>query len=195
MSKHVTCVELAINSFHFVVSVLQFLLQPAVPDVQMLHSSYTSLVTKCSCDIRICVQDDWQKTNPEELKIVLRQLGFFPQLADAHDFAFSIAQCVLSSRLVVAVKSTTTVKYPPDAGFLSMSSQAHSPPRYASMLSALPDLGMKVAKSFVPLMYLTILINCLNDFRFGSLSLLAHPSRCGFQVWPAPRRAESCAHW
>ena len=40
------------------------------------------------------------------------------------------------------------------------------------MLSALPDLGMKVAKSFEPLMYLTVLTNSLHDFWFGSLSLL-----------------------
>ena len=44
-----------------------------VPDVQIFHSSNTSLVTKCSGDIGICVQDSWQKTHPAELKIVLRQ--------------------------------------------------------------------------------------------------------------------------
>ena len=77
------------NRFHFVVPVPQFLLQPAAPDVRMLHSSCTSLVTKCSCDIRICVQDDWQTTHPAELKIALRQLGFFQQRAHAHDFALS----------------------------------------------------------------------------------------------------------
>ena len=99
--------NLRFSSFHTVVPVPELLLQPAVPDVQMFHSSHTSLVAKCPCDICICVQDGWQKIHPAELKIVLRQFGFFQQLAHAHDFTFSTAECVLSSRPAVAVQSTT----------------------------------------------------------------------------------------
>ena len=40
------------------------------------------------------------------------------------------------------------------------------------MLSGLLALGMKVAKSLEPLVYLTVLTNCLHDFCLGSLSLL-----------------------
>ena len=54
------------------------------------------------------------------------------------------------------------------------------------MLSALPDHGMEVAKSFGPVMYLTVLINCLHDFWFGSLSLLhihlAVACKCGLRL-------------
>ena len=39
------------------------------------------------------------------------------------------------------------------------------------MMSGLPALGMKVAKSLETLMYLTVLTNCLHDFGLESLSL------------------------
>ena len=44
MSEHVTRIELSVNTFHFEVSLLQFLLQPTMPDIQMFHSSDASLV-------------------------------------------------------------------------------------------------------------------------------------------------------
>ena len=44
VSEHVTRIELSINTFHFEVSLLQFLLQPTMPDIQMFHSSDASLV-------------------------------------------------------------------------------------------------------------------------------------------------------
>ena len=62
VSGRVTHVEFANNSFHFAVPVPQCLLQPALPDVQMLHSSNTSLVTKFSCDISICGLQLWPAT-------------------------------------------------------------------------------------------------------------------------------------
>ena len=72
MSEHVTRIEFAINSFHSVVPVPQLVLQPAVLDLQMLHSSHSFRVTECLRDIRMCVQDDWQKTHPAEMKIEWR---------------------------------------------------------------------------------------------------------------------------
>ena len=40
------------------------------------------------------------------------------------------------------------------------------------MMSGLPAFGMNVTKFFDPLMYLTVLSNCLHDFLLGFLSLL-----------------------
>ena len=65
-----------------------------------------------------------------------------------------------------------TIKNPPNADVPSMSSLAQSPSRYASMLSAFPDLGMEVAKSLVPLMYLTVFTNFRHEFWFRILKSL-----------------------
>ena len=122
--------------------------------------------------------------------------SFFEQLAHAHDFALSTAEAHVGqlSYCGCAVDKPPTIKYHPDADFLSMSSQAQFPSRCASTLYALPDFGKKVAKSFVSFMYLTVLTNCLNDFRVWVPEPLAHPSRCGLQVRPAPRHGESSSH-
>ena len=44
VSEYVTRIELSVNTFHFEVSFLQFLLQPTMPAIQMFHSSDASLV-------------------------------------------------------------------------------------------------------------------------------------------------------
>ena len=88
VSEHVTRVELSIKSFHFVVPVPQLLLHQQCLTSRCLILP-TPLATKCPCDICIFVGDDWQKTHPAELKIVLREFGFFQQLGHARDFALS----------------------------------------------------------------------------------------------------------
>ena len=105
VSEHVTRIELSVNTRHFEVSLLQFLLQPTMPDIQMFHSSDTSLVAKCSGNIGVGVQDNRKKPQPTELQIVLHQFGFFQNFAHAHDFTFTTAERVLSSRPAVAVQS------------------------------------------------------------------------------------------
>ena len=103
VSEHVTRIELSINTFHFEVSFLQFLLQPTMPDIQMFHSSDASLVAKCSGNIGVSVQDNRKKPHPTELQIVLHQFGVFQNFAHAHDFTFTTAERMLSSRPAVAV--------------------------------------------------------------------------------------------
>ena len=67
-----------------------------------------SLVAKCSCNICVSMQDNRKKPHPTELQIVLHQFGFFQNFAHAHDFTFTTAERVLSSRPAVAMQSVTT---------------------------------------------------------------------------------------
>ena len=108
VSEHVTRIEFSINTFHLEVSLLQFLLQPTVPHIQMFHSSDASLMAKCSGNICVSMQNNRKKPHPTELLIVLHQFGFFQNFAHAHDFTFTTAERVLSSRPAEAMQSATT---------------------------------------------------------------------------------------
>ena len=103
VSEHVTRIELSVNTFHFEVSLIQFLLQPTMPDIQMFHSSDASLVAKCSGNIGVSVQDNRKKHHSTEFYIVLHQLGLHQHFAHAHDFTFTTGERVLSSRPAVTV--------------------------------------------------------------------------------------------
>ena len=58
---------------------------------------------------------------------------------------------------------------------------------------AFPLSTLKLPSLSNPLVYLTVLTNCLYDFWLGSLSLLHIPSCCGLQIWPALRHIENGA--
>ena len=76
---------------------LQFLMQPIMPDIQMFHSSDTSLVAKCSGNIGVSVQGQSEEAPFHRTpKIVLHQFGFFQNFAHADDFTFTTAERVLS---------------------------------------------------------------------------------------------------
>ena len=109
--------------FTFEVSLLQFLLQPTVPHIQMFHSPDASLVAKCSCNICVSMQDNRKKPHPTELQIVLHQFGFFQNFAHAHDLTLTAAERVLSSRPAVAAQSAGN----------------HQPPNNLQMLTSCPD--------------------------------------------------------
>ena len=133
MSKHVTCVVLSISSFHTAVPALQFLLQPTVPDVQMFHPSNCSLVTKCSSDISIRVQDNWQKTHtPQNSRLYCVNPASFN----------NSLMLMISLSPLLCNRQPPTIKYPPSADFLSISSQTQSPSRCLSILSCLPVLDV-----------------------------------------------------
>ena len=151
--------------FAFVVPVLQLFLQPAVLDFQMFHYSL-----HLSCE----------KMLLRHPHLVCKMIGRRPILQKSRLYRVFLASVNNSLMLMISLspllsaccpvvllwlcnRQPLTIKYPPVADFLSLSSQAQTPSRYASMLPALPDLGKKLAKPFVPVLYLTVLTNCLHD--------------------------------
>ena len=76
-SEHVPRIELSVNTFHFEVSLLQFLLQPTMPDIQMFHSSDASVVAKCSGNIGVSSRTIGKKPIPQNSKLYCISLASF----------------------------------------------------------------------------------------------------------------------
>ena len=179
VSEHVTRIELSINTFLF--------------EVFFSSSSCSQQCLTSRCFI-LPTPLLWQNARATSAS-VCRTIGRSPIPQNSKLYCISLASFKTSLMLMISLspllsaccpvvllwlcsRQPPTIKYPPDADFLSRSSQAQSPSRKASMMSGLLAFGMNVAKSLDPLMYLTVLTNCLHDFWLGFLSLLHNIKSC-----------------
>ena len=163
VSEHVTRIEPAVNTLHCAAPTSHLILQPAL----LWQNALATSASVCKTIGR--------RPIPQNARLYYVNLApFINSLMHQISFSSLLSACCAVVLSWLCNRQPPTMRNPPDAEILSMSSLAQSPSRFASMLSAFPDLGIKVSKSRVPLMYLTAFTNCLHDFRFGVMYRVVH---------------------